>query len=113
MKTTPNGVVYMHFTKRIINKFKVSREDAAALVSCMSNIRNHPFWITFVDYPDNIRVRLRSRTIAINEIGKKYRGGGHLQACGATIYNKKEMKAILADLDTLHANFKENHKDLE
>lgn len=113
MKTTPNGVVYMHFTKRIINKFKVSREDAAALVSCMSNIRNHPFWITFVDYPDNIRVRLRSRTIAINEIGKKYRGGGHLQACGATVYNKKEIKALLKDADELLKKYREEIEGLE
>ena len=113
MKKTPNGVVYMHFTKRIMNKFKVSREDAAALVSCMSGIRNHPFWITFVDYPDNIRVRLRSRTIAINDIGKKYRGGGHLQACGATVYNKKEIKALLLDADNLLKKYKEEIEGLE
>ena len=113
MKTTKNGVVYMHFTKKIINKFKVTREDAAALVSCMSNFRGHPFWITFVDYPENIRVRLRSRKIAINEIGKKYRGGGHLMACGATVYNKKEIKALLKDADALLAKYKNEITGLE
>ena len=63
------------------------------------------FWITFVDYPENIRVRLRSRFMAINELGKKYRGGGHLQAAGATIYNKKEMKRLLKDADDLIKEF--------
>lgn len=113
MKTTKNGVVYIYFTNRIIKKFKVTREDAAALVSCMSNFRNHPFWITFVDYPENIRVRLRSRMIAINEIGKKYRGGGHLMACGATVYNKKEIKSLLKDADELLAKYKKEIPGLE
>ncbi len=101
MKTTPNGVLYMYFSKRIMKKFNVSCEDAAALVSCLSTMRNHPFWITFVEYPENIRVRLRSRTISINEIGRKYHGGGHLQASGATVYSKKEMKKLLVDADLL------------
>ena len=113
MKTTKHGVVYMHFTDKIIKKFKVSREDAAALVSCMSNFRGHPFWITFVDYPENIRVRLRSRTITINEIGKKYRGGGHLMACGATVYNRKEIKALLKDADELLSKYKKEMQGLE
>ena len=97
----------------LMKKFGVTADEAAALVNCMSSFKGSMIWVTFVDYADNIRVRLRSRNVAINEVASKYRGGGHLQACGATIYNKKEMKAILADLDTLHANFKENHKDLE
>ena len=79
----------------------------------MSSIKGSMIWVTFVDYKDNIRVRLRSRGVAINEVAKNYRGGGHLQASGATIYNKKEMKAILKDLDELHTNFKNEHKDLE
>ena len=32
-----------------------------------------------------IRVRLRSRFVAINDIARNYRGGGHLQAAGATL----------------------------
>lgn len=99
MKVTPNGVIYMYFSKRIMKKFNVTCEEAAALVSCMSNIKGHPFWITFVEYPENIRVRLRSRIISINEIGKKYHGGGHLQAAGATVYSKKEAKELLKDAD--------------
>lgn len=113
MKITKNGVVYMHFTKRIMKKFKVTQDEAAALVSCMSSFRHHPFWITFVDYPENIRVRLRSRTIEINEIGRKYRGGGHLMACGATVYNKKEMKALLKDADSLLERAKNEIEGLE
>ena len=113
MKMTKSGVVYIFFTKKIMKKFGVTADEAAALVNAMSSIKGSMIWVTFVDYNDNIRVRLRSRGVAINEVAKNYRGGGHLQASGATIYNKKEMKAILKDLDELHANFKNEHKDLE
>ena len=101
----------MYFTNKIIKKFGVTREDAAALVSILSSIKGSMFWITFVDYPENIRVRLRSRFMAINELGKKYRGGGHLQAAGATIYNKKEMKQLLKEADDLIKEFKMNHPE--
>ena len=111
MKTTPNGVVYMYFTNKIMKKFKVSKEDAAALVSCMSSIKGSLFWITFVDYDENIRVRLRSRFMSINELGKKWRGGGHLQAAGATIYNKKEMKELLLEADNMIKKYKEEHPE--
>lgn len=113
MKMTKSGVVYIFFTKKIMKKFGVTQDEAAALVNTMASIKGSMIWVTFVDYSDNIRVRLRSRYVAVNEVAGKYRGGGHLQASGATIYNRKEMKSILADLDVLHASFKENNKELE
>lgn len=112
MKHTPHGVMYIHFTKSICKRFGVSKEDAAALVSCMASIKGYPVWITFVDYPDNIRVRLRSRNIAINDVAKKYRGGGHLQAAGATIYNKKEIKALLNDADKCVEIYMKEHNEV-
>ncbi len=111
MKMTPNGVVYMYFTNKIMKKFKVTKDEAAALVSCMSSIKGSLFWITFVDYDENIRVRLRSRFMSINELGKKWRGGGHLQAAGATIYNKKEMKELLKEADELIKKYKEENPE--
>lgn len=113
MKMTKSGVVYVFFTKKIMKKFGVTKDEAAALVNTMSSIKGSLIWVTFVDYDDNIRVRLRSRYVAVNEVACKYRGGGHLQASGATIYNKKEMKDILNELDVLHQTFKAEHKDLE
>lgn len=112
MKHTPNGCMYIYFTKRVCDKFGVSREDAAALVSCMASIKGYPVWITFVDYPDNIRVRIRSRNIAINNVAKNWRGGGHLQAAGATLYNKKEIKLLLKDIDKCIENYKKDHQEV-
>ncbi len=113
MKMTKSGVVYIFFTKKIMKKFGVTQDEAASLVNAISSIKGSLIWVTFVDYGDNIRVRLRSRYVAINDVASAYRGGGHLQAAGATVYNKKEMASILKDLDELHSSFKSVHKELE
>lgn len=112
-KTTPNGVAYIYFTKKIMKKFNVSKEDAANLVNSLGSIKGCPIWVAFIDQmlekdktkeldpAKEIRCRLRSRGVEINNVALKYRGGGHLTAAGATIYSKKEMKSLLNDLDNL------------
>ena len=113
MQITENGVAYIFFTKRLQKRFKISPEDASALVSSMSSIRNVLCWITFTEYDTEIRVRLRSRYVAINEVAKNYHGGGHLQAAGATIYHKKEIKNVVSDIDNCVKAYKETHKGVE
>ena len=66
----------------------------------------------FVEQPTKeIRVRLRSRFVAINELANKYHGGGHQQACGATVYSKKEMKALVDDADKVLKEYKNSHPE--
>ena len=125
-KTTPNGVVYIYFSRKIIQKFGVTKDEAANLVNSISTIKGHPVWVAFIDQgyekleklekgeldpSKEIRVRLRSRGVAINGVASRYRGGGHLQAAGATIYSKKEMTSLLEELDLLVKEYKEEHPD--
>ena len=106
--------------------YNVTKEDAANLVSSLDSINGSLIWVAFVDQmkepdllceslverPENeIRVRLRSRFVSINEVGAKYRGGGHLQAAGATIYSLEEMNSMWEELDTLLKEYKENNKE--
>ncbi len=109
IKTTPSGVCYIYFTEKIMEKYGTTRDEAAALVNSLSNIAGSLIWVTFVDYGDNIRVRIRSRYVAINEVATHYRGGGHLLASGATVYNTKEMKELLNELDLVHLEYKYNN----
>ncbi len=113
MKITDNGVCYIYFSKKIQKRFKVAPEDASALISSMSTIKNVLCWITFTEYDSEIRVRLRSRFVSINDVAKKYNGGGHLQAAGATIYKVKEIKDVVNDCDKVVKEFKEMHEDLK
>lgn len=122
-KTTENGVAYIYFTKKIMKKYKVTKEDAANLVNTMDSIEGSLIWVAFVDQmlskdpssslpkEKEIRVRIRSRFVSINEVATHYRGGGHLQASGATIYSKCEMNSLLKELDETLKQYKKEHPE--
>lgn len=126
-KRTKNGVAYIYFTKELMNKFNVTKEDAANLVNSLDGIKGSLIWCVFVDQlndvdpnctdelvrPENeVRVRIRSRFVAVNEVASHFRGGGHLCAAGATIYSKKEQRAILKELDAELKKFKESNPEI-
>lgn len=114
MKITPNGVAYLVVDKAMREKFNLSLEAASACISFMDSIKGCLCWIAFIENDDaeqSIRVRLRSRFVPVSDIGEKYRGGGHACACGATLYDKKEIRSLLKDVDTLVKKYKETHED--
>lgn len=112
MKITENGVVYLHVTKRMQKKFGLTNEDASASVSYLDAIKGSLIWLAFIDSDDGkIRVRLRSRFVEVHDLATKYHGGGHACASGATVYSKKELKALVADADALLKEYKETHTD--
>ena len=112
MKITENGVVYLHVTKRMQKKFGLTNEDASASVSYLDAIKGSLIWLAFIDSDDGkIRVRLRSRFVEVHDLASKYHGGGHACASGATVYSKKELKALVADADALLKEYKETHTD--
>ena len=113
-KTTESGVAYIYFSQKLMKEYNVTKDDAANLVNSLDSIKGSLIWVAFIEQDDEveIRVRLRSRFVAINDIARNYRGGGHLQAAGATLYSKDEIDSILNELDLLHKEFKENNKEL-
>jgi len=107
MKITENGVAYIHVTEKMQKKYKLNPEEASAVVSALDSIKGSLIWIAFIDNGNKTtRVRLRSRFVAINSLAESYHGGGHAMACGATVYSKKEMNALIGDADKLLGEFK-------
>lgn len=108
---TENGVAYIHVDSEMQSKFNLSREDSSAAVSFVESIKGSLIWVAFIDNPDGtIRVRLRSRFVTCNDIGENWRGGGHECACGATLYNKDEITALLDQADKKLKEYKETHE---
>ena len=111
MKITDGGVAYLHVTKGMQKRFKLSSEDASATVSIMEKIKGSIIWIAFIDNADgSIRVRLRSRFVTVSELAERYHGGGHACASGATVYSKKEMAALIAEANALIKEYKANNE---
>jgi phosphoesterase RecJ-like protein len=113
MKITPNGVASIYIDRATMAKFGLTSEEASASVSALADIKGCLCWIAFIDSleDEKIRVRLRSRFVAINSVAEHYRGGGHAQASGATLHDKKEMRQLLKEADKVVKEYKETHED--
>ena len=75
------------------------------------SIKDSLMWIAFIEGPgDEIRVRLRSRFVTINEVAELWGGGGHDCAAGATLHSKRDVKKMLAQADERLKNYKENNE---
>ena len=113
MQITENGVAYIYIDRAMQEEFGLSLEQASACIGNLDSIRGCISWIAFIESGDEagtIRVRLRSRFVHINSVAEKYRGGGHACASGATVYNREEVDALLADADALVKEYKETHE---
>ncbi len=113
MHITENGVAYIYVDKAMRELFDLSLEQASACVNKLDAIRGAICWMAFIENDDaehSIRVRLRSRFVQINPIAEKYHGGGHACACGATVYSKDEMNALLRDADAFVKDYKQTHE---
>ena len=112
MKITENGVAYLYVDRKMQKKFSLSSEEASACVSYMDSIKGSLIWLAFIEGTDkSIRVRLRSRFVTVNQIAERYSGGGHACASGATVYNKKEMNALIREADETLKEYKATHED--
>ena len=110
MQVTKNGVASIYVDEQTRRRFKLNQEAASNSVGYLSGIRGVLCWLAFIETPENIRVRLRSRFMAINELAESYNGGGHANASGATVYSRDEMNELIKDADALVKEYKENHE---
>lgn len=111
MNITEHGVAYVVIDREMQDRFGLSHEQAGASVSCMDSIRGCLAWIAFIENKDGtIRVRLRSRFAPISPVAERWRGGGHANASGATVYDQEELQALVADADAHIKQYKETHE---
>jgi len=111
MKITPNGVAYLYVNKSMQEYFNLTREQASNSVEFMNGIKGCLIWLAFIDNDDGtIRVRLRSRFIAIDKLANKYGGGGHANASGATIKDQADMYALIDDAERMLGEYKADNE---
>ncbi|MBL3615372.1 bifunctional oligoribonuclease/PAP phosphatase NrnA, partial [Bacillus sp. RHFS18] len=96
-----NGVASVFIKKDILETYGTTASEASQLVGTLGNISGIRAWVFFVEEDDQIRVRFRSKGPVINGIARKYNGGGHPLAAGASIFSWDETDQILADLEEI------------
>ena len=107
-KVTENGFAYITLKYEEINKFGVGEEVASSLVTSISTMKECPVWALIIENSEKIRLRLRSRGPAINELAQKYNGGGHKLASGGTLKNWDDLEEFVKLADELVNEYKKN-----
>ena len=102
IKFTQKNVAYIYTTLDEVNSypadlFGISR----GMVSTMADIKGVDIWVNFTETDRGVLCELRSSRFNINPIAVKYGGGGHAKASGATVKDRAEAMAMLADLDAM------------
>lgn len=101
-EVTKYGVAYRKNTHELIIQSGLEFQAISrGMVNQMAGIKEIPIWASFTEDHENHTVvaELRSRGITIVDIAKKYGGGGHNQACGATLNSWEEIENVVKDLD--------------
>lgn len=104
MLLTKQNVAYMFNDKDVFEKFDVDTFTVSrGMVNLMSGIDKVKIWCNFTYdiATKKVLCEFRSRGIVIVDIAKKYGGGGHANACGATIDNFDVAYSVLDDFDKL------------
>lgn len=108
---TENGVAYIYIDTATMEEYSLSFEQASACVSYMDSIKGSLIWVAFINSGNgDIRVRLRSRFVTINDLAKQYEGGGHDCAAGATVHSIEQMNELLDKADLLLKNYKNENE---
>ena len=74
--------------------FTISR----GMVNVMGEIRGVDVWVNFTETENSVLAEIRSSAYNINPIARKYGGGGHEKASGATLKDRAEAMNMLNDL---------------
>lgn len=104
-KRTEHNVIYCFADVPDYEQFGLKFDQISKNVNVIGNIRGCPIWCLFTRSPEgNIRIEFRSSGLDIQQIAKKYGGGGHRCAAGARFENQKDFKLcmeVVKDLDAL------------
>ena len=102
IQTTPHRVAYIYTTREEAESYGVdSFTLSRGMVNVMGEIRGIDTWVNFTETDAGVLAELRSNRHNINPIAKKYGGGGHEKASGATLKNRDEAMRMLDDLCAL------------
>lgn len=110
-KLSKDGVAYIKITKETVEKFGISYEDAAAQVGLISSIPDYPVWALIIEYPNQIRVRLRSRGPDIDKLANQYEGGGHAKASGCQLKDWASLPKFIKDAGKVVKAYKKVQKN--
>ncbi|HKL72839.1 MAG TPA: bifunctional oligoribonuclease/PAP phosphatase NrnA [Candidatus Onthovivens sp.] len=100
-KVSKHGVCYYVLTEKELSKFGIVCDQGKENVNFFSPFKGINIWCSITEDITEpcFRISIRSRNYLINEVAKKYKGGGHASAAGAQIKDLSELDQFIKDLD--------------
>ncbi|GAA0484178.1 bifunctional oligoribonuclease/PAP phosphatase NrnA [Salinibacillus aidingensis] len=109
---TENGLSTVKITTNILEEYGITVAETSQLVGLLGDIEGIITWVFFIEEPDEIRVRLRSRGPTINHIAARYNGGGHPLASGASVNTWDETADVVRELEEVCKEYHQgSHSD--
>lgn len=99
-----DGIAYLKNDQSVFDKYNVDVFTVSrGMVNLASGIEEIKIWLNFTydKERDVILGEFRSRGIKIVDIAKKFGGGGHEQACGASLKTWEEVDLIIMEFKAL------------
>jgi phosphoesterase RecJ-like protein len=99
-----DGIAYLKNDQSVFDKYNVDVFTVSrGMVNLASGIEEIRIWLNFTydKERDVILGEFRSRGIKIVDIAKKFGGGGHEQACGASLKTWQEVDQIIQEFKAL------------
>lgn len=110
IKVDQFGAGKIILSQDLLKKYQIDDSETAAIVSLPGVIDEIFVWAIFVEQPEGYyRVRLRSKGPVVNDLAKRYHGGGHPLASGANAKNLDEVHEIYHEIQKLCQIYKEKH----
>ena len=91
------GIAYIKITRKVIEEYHLTDEQAASMVSLIGGIEGYPIYVLFMEGKVEIRVRIRSTGPDIDQLANMYHGGGHKKAAGAKLKTWDELPQFILD----------------
>ncbi|MCB9498503.1 MAG: bifunctional oligoribonuclease/PAP phosphatase NrnA [Bacillales bacterium] len=100
MERSEGGILYIKIKTADREKYGVSYDDASNMVNAMAGIKDCPIWVLFNENkPDEVRARVRSIGIPINDVCFTFGGGGHENAGGIILKSFDEADEVIKALE--------------
>lgn len=79
------GFCKVIITNEVLEKFNIAPNEASLFVNTIADIKGLKIWLFAVDEGEEIRCRIRSKGIVINDVASDFGGGGHPNASGVSV----------------------------
>ena len=93
-----NGFCQVKITDDVLKQFDVAPSEASLFVNTIADLKGLKVWVFAVDEGTEIRCRLRSKGVVINDVAADFGGGGHPNASGVSVDSWEMFEQLAAQL---------------